>query len=72
MNVKVTELNALLQDVHDQPFKRPVKNKHVFDVRSEFAVRDIKAKRSKRSLLCLKCKKLVQDPSSSCRFVEGK
>jgi hypothetical protein len=43
-----------------------VKMKHVFDVRSEFAIRDIKRGISHRQVCCLKCKKLVQDPSSSC------
>jgi hypothetical protein len=46
------------------------KNKHVFDVRSEIAIRDIKAKRTNRTILCLKCKKQVSDPSSSCSAPE--
>jgi hypothetical protein len=43
-----------------------VKVKHVFDVRSEIAIRDIKRGISKRQVRCLKCKQLVKDPSSSC------
>lgn len=43
-----------------------VKLKHVFDVRSEFHVRDLKQGISKQPVTCLRCKKHVQDPSSSC------
>ncbi len=44
-----------------------VKSKHVFDVRDEFIVRDLKQKRQVVPVRCLRCKTLVQDPSSSCR-----
>lgn len=43
-----------------------VKVKHVFDVRSEIHVRDLKRGITKQPVRCIKCKKLVQDPSSSC------
>jgi hypothetical protein len=46
------------------------KRKHVFDVRSEIHVRDLKRKISHQPVRCIKCKKLTMDPSSSCSFVE--
>jgi hypothetical protein len=43
---------------------------HVFDKRAEFSIRDLRAGRSKVPIRCLKCKQLVQDPDSSCSFVQ--
>lgn len=43
-----------------------VKQKHVFDVREEIAIRDLKRGITKQPVTCLRCKKHVQDPSSSC------
>jgi hypothetical protein len=43
-----------------------VKRKHVFDVRNEIAIRDLKRKLTKQPVTCLRCKELVKDPSSSC------
>jgi hypothetical protein len=48
------------------------KPKHVFDVRNEFHIRDLKAGRIKHPVRCIKCKKLTMDPSSSCSFQEAK
>jgi hypothetical protein len=47
-----------------------VKMNHVFDVRSEFAIRELKMKRTTQPIRCIKCKKLVTDPDSSCSFVQ--
>jgi hypothetical protein len=47
-----------------------VKVNHIFDVRSEFAIRELKLKRSTQPIRCLKCKQWVKDPDSSCSFVQ--
>jgi len=42
------------------------RKKHVFDVRQEISVRELKMKRTTQPVECLRCKKLVTDPSASC------
>jgi len=44
-----------------------VKRNHVFDKRNEITIRDIKAGRAPhQTVLCLRCKRRIVDPSSSC------
>jgi hypothetical protein len=46
------------------------KVKHIFDVRSELSIRELRLKRTTQPVRCLKCKQWVKDPDSSCSFVQ--
>lgn len=48
-----------------------VKQKHVFDVRMEDAVDNLRRKKTRQPVRCLRCKKFTTDPDESCKEVNN-